>query len=537
MENLTVDELFDYLLKDKDTHTKALLKSIEDGNLMPSSLNSELLAKNKIINENVDPDTELDHIDAVLGDPFEPGYNIDAIIEQIDNDKLANKLVANAKADDVKDITHNKYDDSKKDIINLSAVRLDRMLNNIRKNDKLTDEEKKDMALRLLYNYNTRQFATEPEDIKLDQDEIFYNLDWADLINDYQKLDPTFMERQHVSTDQVPLTYLSDKADGEQLFTPSKQSNAIYNMFANALTQAIKVGSAPDINDISKYIQDTYRNKLKTLSYMDWMKIIDAEEEALNKAKEQQLGRPLKESEKVVLDVDDNVLTPEDWAEFVPDNPKLRNKSQAEKAENKLNRWHVADKEAYKEYLAEMAERRVPGSFASEMDNVEVPLVAQSIRDFIDRQTPELLKQFDEAVTKGYTNKAQALKDKINYYRAVRSGETLQIDSDHTIDGMYELKSWIQRYISGTHRNSYGLEDRVPSEEERAYNKLNAHEEMREAHDNMKDESLPAWARDAYTMVNKRMKEARKLAKERASVKYDSVPESLLQTIRSTEES
>ena len=541
MEELTVDELFDYLLKDKAAHTKALLQSISDGKLLPTAINSELLAKNKAVNEEVNPDTELDHIDAVLGDPNEPGYDVDAIFEQIDNDTLANKLLDNAKqtalVDGIKDIMKNKYDDTADASTNLSDVRLDRMLSNIRKNDKLTDNEKKEMALRLVYNYNTRQFATEPEDIKLDQDDIFYNLDWAGLIDDYKLLDPSFMSKERIQSDQVPMTYISDKTNGESLFTPSKQSLAIYNMFTNALTQAIKAGNAPAVSDLRKYIRDTYMNKLKTLSYMDWMKIIDAEEDAINKAKEQKLGRPLKESEKVVLDIDDNVLTPEDWVEFVPDNPKgYVNKTQAEKADNRLNRWHSEDKEAYKEYLAEMAESREPGSFVAETDETVVPLVAASIRDFIDRQSPILLKQLEEANAKGYKNKEQQLKDRLNYYRAVRSGQTLQIDSDHTIDGMYELKSWIQRYISDTHRNAYGIDDRIPTDDERQLNRLNSREEIREARENMQDDNLPAWARDAYTQVDKQMKAAKEHAKQVANTKYNSVPESLLNTIRSTEE-
>ena len=540
MYDITAEQLFDYLLKDKMARKRQMLDDIEQGNLSPDAINSELLAANKAITENDPADSDLDYIDSVLGDPqVEPAEDWveNAVVQQIDNPKIADKVYDNIREarvykdlQDVKKDAHVNRDKSMASL-NRDAVRLDRMLYNINKDSMLADSEKVDMALRLLFDYNTRRYGMYPEDIRLSQDDIWKQLMLnetpGERLEDYQQnafvhdpkrkklkdiSDPTFMEKERIISDAVPISYESDKDNGVQLFTPSLEANTVYEIFANALINDIKNNKAPELDRMNKYINDTYHNKLKTMTYGDWEKEIARETTPvdINKIMEQvylpkeakistgsALGDDIawrvrqkrldlenesgyshdrhlpKETVKGMidaylvaanddLDVPDDVLTPEDWADKLPDNPRLRNKSKEEKEDNKLNRWHAEDKEEYKKFLDEMHAVADPdNTFAAMLNASTVDDLTDKIKQYLNEQAPVLIQQFKNANADGNTAIARELAKKMQYYRAMLNGEEVKITDDlgheFYINGKVELSNWAHRIMTDSHRNNYDL--------------------------------------------------------------------------------
>ena len=540
MYDITAEQLFDYLLKDKMARKRQMLDDIEQGNLSPDAINSELLAANKVITENDSLDSDLDYIDSVLGDPqVEPAEDWveNAIAQQIDNPKIADKVYDNIREASVyKDLQDVKKDahvnrDKSMASLNRDAVRLDRMLYNINKDNMLADSEKVDMALRLLFDYNTRRYGMYPEDIRLSQDDIWKQLMLnetpGERLEDYQQnafvhdpkrkklkdiSDPTFMEKERIISDAVPISYESDKDNGVQLFTPSLEANTVYEIFANALINDIKNNKAPELDRMNKYINDTYHNKLKTMTYGDWEKEIARETTPvdINKIMEQvylpkeakistgsALGDDIawrvrqkrldlenesgyshdrhlpKETVKGMvdaylvaanddLDVPDDVLTPEDWADKLPDSPRLRNKSKEEKEDNKLNRWHAEDKEEYKKFLDEMYASADPdNTFAAMLNASTVDDLTDKIKQYLNEQAPVLIQQFKNANADGNTAIARELAKKMQYYRAMLNGEEVKITDDlgheFYINGKVELSNWAHRIMTDSHRNNYDL--------------------------------------------------------------------------------
>lgn len=544
MYDITAEELFSYLLKDRMARKRQMLDDIEQGNLSPDAINSELLAANKVITDNDSLDSDLDYIDSVLGDPqVEPAEDWveNAVAQQIDNPKIAKDVYNNIrKAGDFKELQDVKLDanvtrDTQSANANRDAVRLDRMLYNINKDNFLADSEKVDMALRLLFDYNTRRYGMYPEDIRLSQNDIWKQLMLnetpGERLEDYQQnafvhdakkkklkdiSDPTFMEKERVIADTVPISYESDKDNSVgQLFTPSLEANTVYEIFANALINDIKNNNAPALDNINKYINDTYRNKLKTMTYSDWEKEIAKENTPVdvNKIVEQAylpkeakistgsaLGddiawrvrqkrldlenesgyshdrhlskdavRGMVDAYLVAanddLDVPDDVLTPEDWADKLPDNPRLRNKSKEEKEDNKLNRWHAEDKEEYKKFLDEMYASADPdNTFAAMLNASTVDDLTDKIKQYLNEQAPVLIQQFKNANADGNTAIARELAKRMQYYRAMLNGEDVKIADDlgheFYINGKVELSNWAHRIMTDSHRNNYDLKEK-----------------------------------------------------------------------------
>lgn len=544
MYDITAEELFSYLLKDKMARKRQMLDDIENGELSPDSINSELLAANKVITDNDSADSDLDYIDSVLGDPqVEPAEDWieNAVAQQIENPKIADRVYNNIReADAYKDLqdVENKSrvnHDKSSAALNRDMVRLDRMLYNISKDDFLADSEKVDMALRLLFDYNTRRYGMYPEDIRLSQDDIWKQLMLnetpGERLEDYQQnafvhdakrkklkdiSDPTFMEKERIISDAVPISYESDKDNSVgQLFTPSLEANTVYEIFANALINDIKNNNAPALDNINKYINDTYHNKLKTMTYSDWEKEIARENTPvdINKIVEQAyLPKDVKISTGSVLgddiawrvrqkrlamenengyshdrhlpkdtvrgmveaylvaadddlDVPDDVLTPEDWADKLPDNPRLRNKSKEEKEENKFNRWHAEDKEEYKKFLDEMYTSADPDdTFAVMLNASTSDDLTEKVKQYLNEQAPVLIQQFKNAKADGNTAIARELAKRMQYYRAMLSGENVEIADDlghkFYINGEVELSNWVHRIMTNNRRNNYDLKEK-----------------------------------------------------------------------------
>ena len=656
MYDITAEQLFDYLLKDKMARKRRMLDDIEQGNLSPDAINSELLAANKVITENDPADSDLDYIDSVLGDPqVEPAEDWveNAVAQQIENQNIADKIYKNIKdATNYKDLQEvekeakvgkGKSADRALASANKEKVRLDRMLYNISKDNMLADSEKVDMALRLLFDYNTRRYGMYPEDIRLSQDDIWKQLMLnetpGERLDDYQhnilvkmpkgkpgvKLkdviafnegtatkekhgdkernimaiqmtpdaverikeqakqnlkedpkamereyrnysDPTFMEKEHIVSDAVPITYSSDKDNGVQLFTPSIEANTVYEIFANALINDIKNNKAPELDRMNEYINDTYRNKLKTMTYSDWEKEIARENAPvdINKIMEQvylpkeakistgsALGDDIawrvrqkrlelenksgyshdrhlpKETVKSMidaylvaadddLDVPDDVLTPEDWADKLPDNPRLRNKSKEDKEDNKLNRWHAEDKEEYKKFLDEMyTSADSDNTFAVMFNATTADDLTEKIKQYLNEQAPVLIQQFKNANANGNTAIARELAKKMQYYRAMLNGEDVKIADDlgheFYINGKVELSNWVHRIMTNSHRNNYDLKEKKTYNTKSTVNSLFKDAEAlwkeEDAEGNVKPrEPQTEFERDAYKWLDNMQK-------------------------------
>lgn len=594
MYDITAEQLFDYLLKDKMARKRQMLDDIEQGNLSPDAINSELLAANKAITENDPADSDLDYIDSVLGDPqIEPAEDWieNAVAQQIEDPKIADKVYDNIREASVyKDLQDVKKDahvnrDKSMASLNRDAVRLDRMLYNINKDNMLADSEKVDTALRLLFDYSTRRYGMYPEDIRLSQDNIWKQLMLnetpGERLEDYQQnafvhdpkrkklkdiSDPTFMEKERIISDAVPISYESDKDNDVQLFTPSLEANTVYEIFANALINDIKNNKAPELDRMNKYINDTYRNRLKTMTYSDWEKEIARETTPvdINKIIEQaylpkeakistgsalgddiawrvkqkrldlenesgyshdrhlpkEIVKSMVEAYLVAanddLDVPDDVLTPEDWADKLPDNPRLRNKSKEEKEDNKLNRWHAEDKEEYKKFLDEMYTNADPDNTLAVMLNAATADdLTDKIKQYLNEQAPVLIQQFKNANANGNTAIARELAKKMQYYRAMLNGEDVKIADDlgheFYINGKVELSNWVHRIMTDSHRNNYDLKEKKTYNTKSTVNSLFKDAEAlwkeEDAEGNVKPrEPQTEFERDAYKWLDNMQK-------------------------------
>ena len=590
MSDITADQLFNYLLKDAKLHKQTLLDDIARGDLAADTLNSEILASNNIISDEVNPDNELDRLDdsSVFGDPYtDQDWLKTVTFEQIDDDDIAEDVFDNIKKGNVhRDIESLKSDETSAlhkyantgDTNNILNVHIDRMLNNIRKNNNFTDDEKMDLALRLLFNLSTRDINVEPVDIRLDQDDVYYNLDRAGLINLYQKLDPTFMERERITnknvtlpaedtkikpaqhTDyqkhsapskEVPLTYISDKDGDIQLYTPSKQANTVYNIFKTALLNDIKNGNAPDTHDLNKYIQDTFTNKLKAMSYDDWEKeialmhrpdinlnnirsLIDKTEDPVgSELPEDELSRHIVEKVRKIKDrlrsngydfsknmrdgfinailvandyegVPDDLLTKDDFGEFLPDNPKL-GKSRAEIEDSKLNRWHGHNKEQYKKYLAEKARSVDDSNSFNAMLNKGIKRAAKrSIYKYVFTKYPILGEQLKKAKDANDTETIDKLIPTMLLYREI-------LDFKNSKEGRRDLDNWASNLLNTKAMNKYGIEERSDKHVTRMQQALKESEAL------MDDGPKSKFEESAFDTLQKLSKEWKDSFKQKSS--------------------
>ena len=226
MNDITVDELYDYILRDSKQRSRLVKEDIQHDLLPADIVNKELLAKHPEVFD-YDPDTEVDHIDAVLGTPDlkDKGWEEDAAFEQLP-EKLADTYTENkAKAErqDFDSVPEeqrkmNANRNSQDAIINMHNTVLDRILTNVRNSD-MSDEQKKLFALRMLYNNSTKGFHKVLPDIKLSQgvlrevladDPIWSN---PDKWKNYDRV----LNAERINTDYLPLTYNSDKLNYEDV--------------------------------------------------------------------------------------------------------------------------------------------------------------------------------------------------------------------------------------------------------------------------------------------------------------------------------
>lgn len=533
LEAISVEQLFDYLLKNKTAHRKQLLKDIANGEALPTALNKAILLKNKAITDDDAWDSDLDYIDDIFGDPQiedVDDWMEQAVYQQVDNPDAAEAVLDNIqKSEAQQDIDtanskNRKYKNKNYNSPSITANTLDRILTAIKNDEQLSDEEKMDKALRLVYNFSTMRPGEPAPDMRLSQDRVWDNLALAGVLEAYHKSipgtekgstpimkgDPTFMEKDRTLSDRVPLDYISDKliddfGNEESIFTPTKASNTVYNVFVNSLLKDIAEGNAPDIDDLNHYILDTWQNRLKTMTYDEWEKALALENtkldinQLINDIKQplnlevRHTGNELYDhildgvrgklkrlQDKGALghnvdgmikgfvnaylaandysDMPEDALTPEDWAQFLPDNPVLRNKSQEEKADNKLNRWHAKDKDAYKAYLDEMAKKRTDIFEALDYKD-ERKEVKKNIYKLVAAKYKTLADDFFKARQDGDDETVQALADQLNYYRDI-----LQFKDSKT--GRYELNSWADRVLADRYRSKYGIAEREASEKD-----------------------------------------------------------------------
>lgn len=412
MKDFTVDELYNYILKDSDTRKKMVRDDVEHSLLSADVLNTLLLANHPEVFE-YNPDTELEHIDAVLGKPDmngDPAWVQDANIEQLPED-LADKVNKNlANAERYKDfelpseLTKNndgRTTNAAKD--NLHNVVLDRILKNVYKNKDMSDEQKKLFALRLLYNNATKGKNKILPDIKLTQPILREELANDEIWNKLMENDASLLSHRAINTDYLPLTYNSDKVDydditwdddGKQyttkrtkyLFHPLEDSKHVYDIFVNGLADDITNGNK-DVQDpygLAKYIEDKYNNALRVMSYDDWEKEFakldntideaELEEKVQKEVERRKQAYGIKEgipgvsiSKKEIDDIRDSiraamsdvevnpndVLMPEDFTDQVPDKPRDRSKPNADR--HNLIKNHGDELNEWNRYLQDRA--------------------------------------------------------------------------------------------------------------------------------------------------------------------------------------
>jgi hypothetical protein len=519
-----VAELFKFLLQNSLAHQEQFENDVFNDYLPATLLNRRIIANNakSIFADN--PELDVDHIDKEYDRPlddvsgmsdddylkYQQDYVKGATDAQIKNPKLAEQMKRNF------DKRMGYYDNlqenrklNKNDTAianawyNYDKLRLDRMLSNLFKRKDLDDDSKSEAALRLIYNNATRRFGVEPADLKIDQDDLFESVPLK-VVDALQAKEPGYLEKQRVSTDTIPMTYASDKVIGDEgqehsIFSPTSETNIIYNMFVEKLLKDIQRGDAPDPDDLPQYITKLYSDRLRTMPFTEWQKILDNEAEELNKRKAEQLGRDLKESEKIELDIPDYALTPEDRAiEMDPDKYKV-GKTATEKADNKLNRWHGQNKEEYKAYLDAMANTRAEGkdNYDKEMD-----MVIQAIIQYIVNKGKDLPGQIDSELALGHTDKARELQATANLYKDIMSGSDT---------GITALNNWATVVLSNSYRDLYDINDRTESSNKT----LAALEEMR---NNMNDPDTPSWAKAKYEEMDNNMKKAKQLAAEQDDI-------------------
>lgn len=519
-----VAELFKFLLQNSLAHQEQFEDDVFNDYLPATLLNRRIIANNAKSLFADNPELDVDHIDKEYDRPlddvsgmsdddylkYQQEYVKGATDAQIKNPKLAEQMKRNFDKrmgyyDNLQENRKlNKADTKVANAwYNYDKLRLDRMLSNLLKRKDLDDDSKSEAALRLIYNNATRQFGTEPADLRLDQDDIFEGVPFK-VVDALQAKEPNYLEKQQTRTDTVPMTYISDKSideDGQEhsIFSPTNETNIIYNMFAEKLLNDLKSGNAPDPDDLPQYITKLYSDRLRTMPYSEWIKVMDEEAEAINRQRAAALGRDLTEGEKVELDVPDYALTPEDRAvEMDPDKYKV-GKTAAEKADSKLNRWHGHNKEDYKAYLDAMSNTRAEGK--ADYDN-EIDMVIQAIIHYIAEKGKSLPEQIDTELALGHTDKAKQLQGTANLYKAIMSGSDA---------GITALNNWATIVLSDSYRDLYDINERTESTG-------HTREALQEMQQNMNDPDLPSWARAKYEEMNDDMKKAKKVAAEQDAI-------------------
>lgn len=553
MSNLAVKELFDYVLKDAIQHRRQFYADVANTLLPATDKNSLLIAEKakQLFEDN--PDIDLDHLDLILGEPEydesldddellkqDYDYTSDTIDEQLDDEKLAQQLKDNLKHENLFYGLNSTVSDTdrktRKQLIqaareNKRKVTLDKIISNLLKKNDISDDDKKEALLRILYNNAITPVHSAPADMKLSQRDFKNALEDAGTYDALAAVSkqPNFLDKQRVLTDQVPITYTSDKVfdkHGKEhsIFTPTEQTNALYDKFASKLLEDIGNGTVKDVYDLSPYVMNIYTDTLRTMPYEDWLKVVDEEAKKINAAKEKRLGRPLNEAEKVELDVPEDALTPEDWAEFMPIKIKL-GKSAAEKAENKLNRQHGSNKEAYKKYLDAVAGLKDPDSVEYMMYEMEHGYTPQQeiehikeklILPYCSKKIVELQEERKEHEALGHNALVKKIISEQTYLLNILN---------LTDEGIIELDNWAHRYFSNKLRAEYGIPDQKPFTSKRdAINEMN---------NNMNDPLTPSWAKEGYNYISDQMTEAKKQAKSTASQSFNSLPSNLKNQLNS----
>ena len=553
MSTLSTKELFDYVLKDAMQHRKQFYSDISNTLLPATDKNSLLIAEKakQIFDDN--PDIDMDHLDVILGEPEydesldddellkkDYEYTSDTIDEQIDDEKLAQQLKDNLKHENLYYGLNSTVPDAdrktRKQLIqaakeNERKVTLDKIISNLLKKTDISDDDKKEALLRILYNNAITPAHSVPVDMKLSQRDFKNALEDAGTFDALAAVSkqPNFLNKQRVLTDQVPITYTSDKlfdrhGKEHSIFTPTEQTNVLYDKFANKLLEDISNGTVKDVYDLSPYVMNLYTDTLKTMPYTEWLKVVEDEAAKINAAKEKRLGRPLNENEKVELDVPEDALTPEDWAEFMPLKIKL-GKSAAEKAENKLNRQHGNNKEAYKKYLDAVAGLRDPDSveyMMYEMEHGHTPqqeierIKEKLILPYCSKKIVKLQEERKEHEALGHSAMVKKIIGEQSYLLNIL---------DLTDEGVIDLDNWAYRYFSKELRAEYGIPDQKPFTSKRdTINEMNSY---------MNDPLTPSWAKEGYNYLTDQMAEAKKQAKSTASQSFNSLPSSLKDQLNS----
>lgn len=542
MNDITVDELYDYILGNSAKRSRLVKEDIKHDLIPEDIINKELLAKHHEVFD-YNPDTEIDHIDAVLGTPDlnDKGWEEDAAFEQLP-EKLADKYTENkAKAarqdfdsmpEEQRKMNTNRT--SQEAIVNVHNTVLDRILNNVRNSD-MSDEQKKLFALRMLFNNSTKGFHKVLPDIKLSQGVLRETLAddpiWSnpDKWKNYDRV----LNAERINTDYLPLTYDSDKlnyddvswdAEGneyhkpktEYLFHPNKDTLAVYDIFVNNLLKDIE-NKNKDVSDpynLAKYIIDKYDDALRVMTYDDWEKEFAKLDNNINEGelerrvrdevrrRKEQYGEKkwLKNgiSDEEVEQIRDTIraamseqevdpeaiMTPDDFIEDIPDNPRLRAKSAEEKAKTRARVMHGDSAEAYERY--EKAKQLASGVREPENEDEEAMLTMiqqdqKEAYEFVnhwlkDYKWPKIQKQY-LSLMNGRDKLQESLasiKDK-NQKQKVRN-EIYKCDvrlhafnneikqryypmlSD-TPYGIQEKKALANRYWNEQFRNKFGITD------------------------------------------------------------------------------
>ena len=328
--NIAVPEFFNILLKHSGQHYRQLLQDVHDGYLPADTINSILLSKNNKAFAREALPLELLEMKAGYDDDEE--YTPDEL-KKVQDSYIDNQLDSNL-ADAVKE---NNTDSDKfnaeqisKDLLNNAKddhfnVTIDRILNGIQESEEIPEDDKVGAALAFLYNTTLK--GQNKDTLAAD-----YKLDMHDL----NTLLDTDSVKERVVSDYVPITYKSDKdsftdSDGNlryrSLFTPNKESLAMFDLFANKFVDDIKAGKEIPFNTLGKYIKDVYNDTLRTMSYSDWVDRL--EDEWIAEQKKQKLGSPADYTDEEwaekaksfnipkasELTAGKELLTPEDWAE------------------------------------------------------------------------------------------------------------------------------------------------------------------------------------------------------------------------------
>lgn len=527
MNDITVDELYDYILKDASKRKQQVRDDVHDNLLSAKWLNTLLLGEHPEVFK-YNPDTELDHIDSILGKPQGPqdkAWVEDANYEQLPED-IADKVNANNAKADRQDFTTNelpedlqKNSDIRSTVDanrNMHSVIFDKILSNVRKNPNMTDEQKKLLALRILYNNNTPGRHKILPDIKLTQGILREELSDDPIWEEAMEKNPQLLNKDKINTDYLPLTYDSDKVDYDDitwdeegneyktkrtnyLFHPLENSRHVYDIFVNNLIDDIHNNSSDIKNpySLAGYIINKYANALKVMSYDDWEKEFARLDKSVDKNELEARVRAYMDEEtkkfnrkipytpeeinkirdmfRVVMsdpDIDeDKILTYEDLP--LPDLSKIRDRAKpeaekAEKAENKLHRMHGTgeDLEEYKRYLADRARVADPDNFFDYMTHVsDLQMIKDKIREKIyAERIPSLPDKLAKAIAeeakatnpiakKGFATQIKHYSELIKYYDKIVHNKDPELAKGFN-DAISNAAS---RIWSRRHRKKYNL--------------------------------------------------------------------------------